>query len=94
MVRDLTEELNLVYVVDPFVSVPLDQGPLRYLRLHGHPGTNYKYTYTDAELERLKSWCTAETTYVMFNNVPMVQDAERFIRLLDGKYSGSPAILP
>jgi uncharacterized protein YecE (DUF72 family) len=93
LIRELTEELNLVYVVDPFVNEPLDQGPLRYLRLHGHPGTNYKYTYTDAELERLKSWCTAETTYVMFNNVPMVQDSDRFIRLLDGKYSGPSATL-
>jgi uncharacterized protein YecE (DUF72 family) len=88
LIRELTTELNLVYVVDPFVNEPIEQGPLRYLRLHGLPGTNYKYTYTDGELSRLLGWCDAEETYVMFNNVPMVQDAERFIRLLDGKYSG------
>jgi uncharacterized protein YecE (DUF72 family) len=92
LVRELAEELNLVYVVDPFLDEPLEQGPVRYLRLRGQ-AKSYHYTYTDEELKRLVGWLR-ETTYVMFNNVPMVQDAGRFIRLLDGKFSGPSATMP
>jgi uncharacterized protein YecE (DUF72 family) len=88
LVRELVGEWNLVYVVDPFVNEPMDQGAVRYMRLHGHPGTNFRYTYTDEELKRILGWCVAPVNYVMFNNVPMVSDARRFLQLVDGKFSG------
>lgn len=74
---DLAAELNLLYVVDPFRSdaPPLDI-PLRYYRLHGR--TKYADQYTDDDLLRLRGWCNTGTTYVLFNNIPMVTDANRF----------------
>lgn len=57
-----------------------------YARLHGLGGrgeVNYRYRYTDGDLERLKGiveeW---ESAYVMFNNVYAFEDAVRFRALL------------
>jgi uncharacterized protein YecE (DUF72 family) len=77
---DLCEELGLVYVVDPFVdAIRATAGPV-YLRLHGVTGA--RHVYSDEELRRLAD-TTPPDAYVMFNNIPRVNDAKRFNRLLD-----------
>ncbi len=70
-------ELDLVHVVDPFVSKQL-YGDIVYYRLHGF---NYKHKYNDEELLKLKEMCTKDG-YVMFNNIHMYDDAKRFMKLV------------
>ena len=79
----LCDALDLVYVVDPFVTPP----PLRrqvYWRLHGIGGA--RHVYTDGELQQLRSLLIAAEpdgpAYVMFNNLPRVADAKRFSRVI------------
>jgi uncharacterized protein YecE (DUF72 family) len=74
-IRALCRELDLIHVVDPFVRKPV-RGTPRYFRLHGIGG--YHHQYTDGELRRLHAMCTAARTYVLFNNVSMAEDAQRF----------------
>lgn len=76
----LCEELELIYVVDPFVDAirTTPAGPA-YLRLHGISGA--RHVYTDEELERLAD-VTPPGAYVLFNNLPRVGDAQRFGALL------------
>jgi uncharacterized protein YecE (DUF72 family) len=76
---DLCRDLDLTHVVDPFLRDTVTP-ELTYWRLHGIK-THY-HTYTDDELRSLKRRVpeTGET-YVMFNNVPRVGDARRFVGL-------------
>ncbi|RMD67926.1 MAG: DUF72 domain-containing protein [Gammaproteobacteria bacterium] len=76
----LCQALSLVHIVDPF-KVPPFPDPLRYFRLHGITG--YRYRFTDGDLERLRGFCGG-TTYCMFNNLSMAEDAKRFMALLGG----------
>ena len=80
LVERICEELGLVHVVDPFDKEPATYG-LAYFRLHGSPPgpSMYRYTYTDADLLRLKEVCDEyDDAYVMFNNLSMHPDALRF----------------
>jgi uncharacterized protein YecE (DUF72 family) len=78
-VRELCEELGLVHAVDPFLRQPATSG-LGYFRLHGRTG--YRYRFTDSDLEELLDTARAHTPcYVLFNNVSMLDDARRFLRL-------------
>ena len=76
LIHELCLELDLIHVVDPFVTRTVT--PKRcYYRLHGRGGWGYKYE--DDELAELLSMLPRETvSYVLFNNVRMVQDAARF----------------
>ncbi|MFQ6112108.1 MAG: DUF72 domain-containing protein [Nitrospinota bacterium] len=79
-VLELCRELGLVHGVDPFTSKPL-WGEPRYFRLHGRGG--YRHKYSDEELKELKEMLgEAGGAYVLFNNVFMFEDAQRFKRLL------------
>lgn len=79
LVRELCTELDLVHVVDPFVSETVTPERI-YYRLHGIGGS--RHVYTDAELARVATLVEGrEGAYVMFNNLPRVGDAERFVRL-------------
>jgi uncharacterized protein YecE (DUF72 family) len=82
LVAEVCDELALTHVVDPFQREAIPQ-PITYWRLHGI-GNAY-HVYTDAELRSLISRLPeyAEETYVMFNNVPRVADARRFMALLE-----------
>ncbi len=78
-IKEICEKLNLIHVVDPFLGKSV-WGELKYFRLHGF---NYRHKYTQDELE----WLAEETAkhrecYVMFNNVHMFDDAQRFMKLL------------
>jgi uncharacterized protein YecE (DUF72 family) len=76
IVRELCAELELAHVVDPFAARTLTP-QLCYFRLHGRKG--FRYVYEDDELEELLRMLPREpTSYVLFNNVRMAQDAARF----------------
>jgi uncharacterized protein YecE (DUF72 family) len=81
----LCRDLDLVHVVDPFVTPPAPQLPV-YWRLHGITGP--RHSYTDAELEQLRAVLASvdspDAAYVMFNNLPRVGDAKRFVRMVAG----------
>ena len=81
-VARLCAALALVHVVDPFVSDAQTYSPT-YFRLHGVTGS--RHTYSDDELRWLMTRIPAEgDVYVMFNNLPRVGDAKRFIALGSG----------
>jgi uncharacterized protein YecE (DUF72 family) len=75
----LCRDLSLVHVVDPFVTSPERHASV-YWRLHG-PGSA-RASYDDAALRALHRMLDdvepAGPAYVMFNNLPRVQDARRF----------------
>lgn len=79
----LCRDLDLVHVVDPFVTEPEPGHPV-YWRLHGITGP--RHSYSDAELLRLRDSLRRVgpdgAAYVMFNNLPRVGDARRFTRLI------------
>ena len=79
LVRELCGEFDLVHVVDPFSA--RTQTPARcYYRLHGRTG--WRYRYEDDELAELVSMLPrAGVSYVLFNNVRMLDDAARFQEL-------------
>lgn len=80
LAHSLCNELELTYVVDPFVTRPRAvPGAPSYLRLHGTTGP--RHVYSDAELEHLANAAPSDA-YVMFNNIPRVTDAQRFLTLL------------
>lgn len=78
LVEPLCAELGVIDIVDPFQNAPLDMQP-RYFRLHGIGG--YQYRYTDADMKKLLDMCRG-TTYCLFNNVWMAEDAEHFLELV------------
>jgi uncharacterized protein YecE (DUF72 family) len=87
-VRDLCSELKLIHVVDLLKREPQSSGRISYIRLHGLPGElNYRYTYTDRDLELLLQKVRkleTDLTYILFNNITMAEDCIRFRRLLGG----------
>jgi uncharacterized protein YecE (DUF72 family) len=80
LVTELCTDLDLVHVVDPMQTETVT--PERtYYRLHGTTGA--RHVHTDAELQRLRALVIDRPSpYVLFNNLPRVGDAERFLRLL------------
>ena len=93
IVDRLCRELDLVHVVDPFVSTTVTPEQT-YFRLHGTTGA--RHVYTDAELERLADMLPVSggpPADVLFNNLPRVDDARRFRAMLAARSSdaGSPS---
>jgi len=84
VVRDLCARYCLIHCVDPLVSAP-DRESAPYWRLHGKG--SYSYRYTDEDLAELKNLLlhapTEPQARILFNNVTMKEDANRFRRLLD-----------
>ncbi len=80
----LCRDLNLVHCVDPFKGRPL-AGGIRYFRLHGLPGYDLGYRYTDEDLQRLQGMIDRPTSYVLFNNNTMRDDTVRFQQLAGTK---------
>lgn len=80
----LCGDLDLVHVVDPFVTRP-EPGRAVYWRLHGIRGP--RHSYTDEQLRELKrklvEVAPTDVAYVMFNNLPRVGDAKRFRLLVE-----------
>jgi len=74
---------SVIHVVDPFRSKPAVEKEVGYFRLHGIGSgeVNYRYKYTDEDLSKLCEFIRSTSSrevYVMFNNVWMLQDAQRF----------------
>ncbi|HEX2911151.1 MAG TPA: DUF72 domain-containing protein [Chloroflexia bacterium] len=80
LVTALCQELNLIHAVDPFVQASVTP-ELTYYRLHG--GEGYRHDYDDEELKKLITLIPAQgESYVMFNNINMLENARRFEELL------------
>jgi uncharacterized protein YecE (DUF72 family) len=79
LILHLCEDLQLIHCVDPFQRKP-QYRDFQYFRLHGITG--YAYHYTDAEIQRLKTWAAQKSTYVLFNNQSMKDDALEFRKLM------------
>src|SRR5918993_372102 len=81
----LCRDLDLVHVVDPFVTAPDPAQPV-YWRLHGAAGPRSSYSH--AQLQQLREMLSAVGSpaprYVLFNNMPRVGDAKRFAQLVAG----------
>jgi len=91
LIRSICSELNLIHVVDPFKDkcVTEDTSPV-YYRLHGLGSRPYVYKYTDSDLKTLYHQYVSPLVergieiYLLWNNVYMAQDAERFKKLYLG----------
>ena len=82
LVASLCDTLKLTHAVDPFVNTTVTSG-VNYYRLHGVTGS--RHVYTDDELLKLRAMIPEKgETYVLFNNIPRANDADRFVRLLAG----------
>lgn len=79
LARELCGELDLVHVIDPFVTAATAGDGAPYWRLHGIGGA--RHVYSDDELHTLAAM-TPPAAYVMFNNMPRVGDAKRFLSIL------------
>lgn len=84
LIRDICNDLGLIHCVDPFFMEPRSISPINYFRLHGKPLYNLKYTYSGNDMNRLLDFCKNKT-YVFFNNLNMLEDSLRFLRLVRGK---------
>jgi len=84
MASALCEDLDLVYVVDPFVTDPPKRKPV-YWRLHGLGSA--RNSYTDEALRDLHALLLRSEpvgpAYILFNNLPRAGDAQRFARLME-----------
>jgi uncharacterized protein YecE (DUF72 family) len=79
VVATLCRDLDLVHVVDPFIRPSLTHDSI-YWRLHGN--RSHYASYTDDELRQLCDWLPVHgEVYVMFNNIPRVEDVRRFREL-------------
>jgi uncharacterized protein YecE (DUF72 family) len=89
VVRNLCVQYRLIHCVDPLCSEP-DRESACYWRLHGKG--SYSYRYTDEDLLKLKKLLlfapSKPQACILFNNVRMKEDANRF-RLLLGNTSSS-----
>lgn len=75
-VRDLCGSLDLWHAVDPFAVNSVTPERV-YFRLHGRRG--WRYQYDDSELFELATMIPQDRlAYVFFNNVHMIEDAQRF----------------
>ena len=88
MALAICTDLDLVYVVDPFVTPP-PTGQAVYWRLHGLGGA--RHSYTDEELRQLYTLLVhangASPAYVLFNNLPRVADARRFASVVQANHA-------
>ncbi len=80
LLTELCRDLDLVHVVDPMQTETVTPEQT-YYRLHGTTGM--RHVHTDDELRRLRELVNGRPTpYVLFNNLPRVADAQRFLALL------------
>lgn len=78
-IKALCSELGLVHCVDPMEKESL-YGKPQYFRLYGGP--HYRHCYSQEELEYLKDKVGNRESYVLFNNLNMLNDALAFARLM------------
>ncbi len=88
VLRKILEKHRVIHIVDPYRRDPVWYEEIIYFRLHGigPRETNYKYKYTDKDLQYLLDKIReygAKVFYVMFNNIYMYDDALRFKNILE-----------
>ena len=82
LLRELCRDLDLVHVVDPMQTETVTPEQTYYC-LHGTTGS--RHVHTDEELRRLRDLVVDRPApYVLFNNLPRVGDAQRFLAMLAG----------
>jgi uncharacterized protein YecE (DUF72 family) len=80
LLRELCGELDLVHVVDPMQTESVTPHTT-YYRLHGTTGM--RHVHSDGELRELRDRVVDRPSpSVLFNNMPRVADAQRFIELM------------
>ena len=80
LLTELCRDLDLVHVVDPMQTETVTPEQT-YYRLHGTTGS--RHVHTDDELRDVRDRIRdRRRPYVLFNNLPRVGDAERFLRML------------
>jgi len=77
-IKKVCEKLDLIDVVDPFLRESTN-GKIFYYRLHG--GKGYRHKFSDEELKELAEKVKDKNGYVMFNNITMFKDGQRFKNL-------------
>ncbi len=94
LLEEISREYSLVIAGDFLRNriPPYHPGGLAYTRLHGLGGreVNYKYKYSDDDLEKLKNIILKLKTkkiYILFNNIYSFDDAVRFKTLLQQRKS-------
>lgn len=86
-IRRLCERLDLWHVADPFARATVTPDRC-YFRLHGR--IRWRYEYEDGELEELATLLPSDRpSYVFFNNITMLRDAERFQQMVRANEAGS-----
>lgn len=84
LVADLCDDLDLISAGDPLATQPFSSRRA-YFRLHGRGG--YRYTHTDADFSELAELLQGyEEAYVLFNNITMWDDAQRFAEYVKEKF--------
>jgi uncharacterized protein YecE (DUF72 family) len=79
------KEIGAVHIVDPLTAKPIIETKIQYFRLHGLGARPYVYRYSEDDLRKLSRIVdeqNAEMVYIMFNNISMREDAERFLKML------------
>ncbi len=79
-IKKICQRLDLIDVVDPFLRASTF-GKIIYFRLHG--GQGYRHKFTDGELRTLAEKIKAKSGYVMFNNITMFEDSQRFKQMYE-----------
>jgi uncharacterized protein YecE (DUF72 family) len=79
-IKKLCGDLDLWHAVDPFARNTVTPDRC-YFRLHGR--VRWRYQYEDSELEELATMIPKDNlAYVFFNNITMIDDAERFQKIV------------
>ncbi|BEP17552.1 DUF72 domain-containing protein [Pyrofollis japonicus] len=95
---------GIIHIVDPLRDEPIicQSQSVLYFRLHGLGGreVNYRYKYTDEDLSRLVKIIEKyivnndiSDIYVMFNNIYMFEDAQRFRSIARDNFATSKQIV-
>ncbi len=76
--KRIFEECKIFQAVDPFHQEVIVKGPPIYLRLHGRK--MYKYKFNEADFEEIKKIIESikGEVFVLFNNIYMWEDAQKF----------------
>ena len=79
-IKSLCTELDLWHAVDPFTQQSVTPETC-YFRMHGR--VRWRYTYDLAELQELATLLPkTHASYVFFNNISMIDDANSFQRVV------------
>ncbi len=88
-IKKICENYNITHCTDLLVEKPVYIGSVAYFRLHGSKGERmYRYKHTEEDFEEMYRYLKDMTvdSYVLFNNIYMLDDAKEFKRFLSKKF--------